>query len=115
MFVAIINSIGPTGTSGQGEGVSRAKGSFTILAILGLNWLPPGLTEFIILFMARTWRGSVGGYCYHVRNRGNKRACVFPEDVAYDSFVRLFREACTHVAMRIIGYCLMPNHIHLVL
>ena len=65
--------------------------------------------------MPRTWRASVGGYCYHVINRGNDRAQFFHDEDQYAGFVRLMREANVHVAMRIVGFCLMPNHIHLVL
>jgi putative transposase len=36
-----------------------------------------------------------------------------PED--YDAFVALFEPACERLRMRILGYCLMPNHFHLVL
>jgi len=57
----------------------------------------------------------VGGYCYHIINRGNARAEVFQEEQHYASFVRLLREAQCHVSMRVVAYCLMPNHFHLVL
>jgi putative transposase len=65
--------------------------------------------------MPRTARGSVGGYCYHALNRGNGRAQVFHDDEDYHAFVALLRQACAHVPMRLIGYCVMPNHFHLVL
>ena len=32
----------------------------------------------------------------------------------YHDFVRLLRQASNRVPMRVIGYCLMPNHFHLV-
>jgi putative transposase len=44
--------------------------------------------------MPRTARATVGGYCYHVINRGNERAQVFHEDDDYHAFVRLLRQAC---------------------
>jgi len=65
--------------------------------------------------MPRTARASRGGYCYHVINRGNGRAEVFHKDADYQAFVRLIGEACARVPMRVLGYCLMPNHFHLVL
>jgi putative transposase len=65
--------------------------------------------------MPRTARAAVGGYCYHVMNRGNERAQVFHSDDDYHAFVVLLRQACARVPMRIIGYCLMPNHFHGVL
>jgi putative transposase len=65
--------------------------------------------------MPRTARASLGGWCYHVLNRGNARAEVFHKDADYAAFINLFEPACDRVPMRILGYCLMPNHFHLVL
>jgi putative transposase len=65
--------------------------------------------------MPRTARAAVGGYCYHALNRGNRRAEVFRSDDDYHAFVRLLRQASSRVPMRLLGYCLMPNHFHLVL
>lgn len=65
--------------------------------------------------MPRTARAAVGGLCYHVLNRGNGRAEVFHKPEDYDAFVALFAPACERLRMRILGWCLMPNHFHLVL
>src|SRR5438128_247415 len=65
--------------------------------------------------MPRTARAAVGGYCYHVINRGNARAEVFHHADDYHRFVGLLRSACVQVPMRVLAYCLMPNHFHLVL
>jgi REP-associated tyrosine transposase len=65
--------------------------------------------------MPRTARASQGGYCYHVINRGNGRAEVFHKDGDYDAFVRLLADAHERLPMRVLAYCLMPNHFHLVL
>jgi len=64
--------------------------------------------------MPRTARASVGGYCYHVLNRGNGRAQVFHNADDHHAFVRLLQKACARVPMRLGGFCLMPNHFHLV-
>jgi putative transposase len=64
--------------------------------------------------MPRTARASVGGICYHVLNRGNGRAEVFHKDEDYAAFLKLLRQADQRVSMRLLGYCLMPNHFHLV-
>lgn len=65
--------------------------------------------------MARTARAAAGGVCYHVINRGNRRATVFHTPSDYESFIELMRHACDRTPMRVLAYCLMPNHIHLVL
>ena len=64
--------------------------------------------------MPRTARASVGDMCYHVLNRGNARAAVFRKDGDYDAFLDLIAGACDRIPMRVLGYCLMPNHFHLV-
>lgn len=63
--------------------------------------------------MPRTARASVGGVCYHVINRGNARGAVFHQPSDYGAFRTLLQEASTQVPMRVLAYCLMPNHFHL--
>jgi putative transposase len=68
--------------------------------------------------MPRTARASAGNVCYHVLNRGNGRQTVFHDDEAYARFLNLMadaeeRDKCPD--MRVLGYCLMPNHVHFVL
>ena len=65
--------------------------------------------------MARTARASVGGICYHVINRGNGRSRVYRKDADYAAFTELMALANERLAMRVLGYGLMPNHFHLVL
>ena len=65
--------------------------------------------------MPRTLRAAIGGICYHVINRGNGRARVFHDDADYDAFRDLFAPARDRLPMRVLGYCVMPNHFHLVL
>ncbi len=69
----------------------------------------------IMAAMPRTARASVGGMCYHVINRGNNRVEVFHKPEDYDAFVSIIAEACQRLPMRVLGYCVMPNHFHLVL
>lgn len=65
--------------------------------------------------MPRKARVSVGGICYHVINRGNARSVVFHKPTDYTAFVNLIGAACKRVPMRVLAYCLMPNHFHLAL
>ena len=64
--------------------------------------------------MPRTIRASQGGYCYHVLNRGNGRARVFHKDADYAAFLKAIREGDERTPIRLVAYCLMPNHFHLV-
>jgi putative transposase len=45
----------------------------------------------------------------------NGRARVFHDDDDYHGFVRLLRQAYARVPMRLVGFCVMPNHFHAVL
>jgi len=65
--------------------------------------------------MPRTARASVGGYCYHVINRGNGGSQVFHHERDYHACVSLIRRACARRSMRILAYCLMPNPFQLAL
>lgn len=65
--------------------------------------------------MARTARASVGGICYHVFNRGNARTRVFHKEQDYRAFLDLAEESCERLPLRVLAWCLMPNHFHLVL
>jgi putative transposase len=50
-----------------------------------------------------------------VLNRGNARAEVFHKDQDFQAFLDMIAEASLRQPMRILAYCLMPNHFHLVL
>ena len=50
----------------------------------------------------------------HVLNRGNRRDPVFHNPADYDAFVEAMTDACTRVRIDLLGYCLMPNHFHMI-
>ncbi len=54
--------------------------------------------------MPRTARATPGGYCYHVLNRGNRRAEVYHTADNYAAFVALLRRTCARIPMRLLGY-----------
>jgi putative transposase len=49
-----------------------------------------------------------------VLNRGNARRTVFRKDGDYRAFLAALAHAGERVPMRLLAYCLMPNHFHLV-
>jgi putative transposase len=65
--------------------------------------------------MGRPRRLAPGGLVYHVLNRANARRPIFKKDEDYRAFERVLEAVQERVAMRILAYCLMPNHWHLVL
>lgn len=54
-------------------------------------------------------------YVHHVINRSVRRVVLFDSDGAYESFERVLQEARARFPMRVLAYCIMPNHWHLVL
>ncbi len=59
-------------------------------------------------------RFATGGYVFHVLNRAVGRSRLFEKAADYDAFLRVLGEARERVPMRLLAYCLMPNHWHLV-
>lgn len=65
--------------------------------------------------MPRPLRTAPGGLVYHVLNRANARRRIFERDGDYLAFERTLAEVQERIPMRILAWCLMPNHWHLVL
>lgn len=65
--------------------------------------------------MPRTNRVDIGEMVYHIINRANARMQIFNEDKDYQLFEKVLKEAKEKFNMRILSYCIMPNHWHLVL
>ncbi|MCB1992738.1 MAG: transposase [Geminicoccaceae bacterium] len=65
--------------------------------------------------MPRAPRTDVGGLVYHVLNRANARASLFDDAGDYRHFTTLLAEERSRAGMRLLAWCLMPNHWHLVL
>lgn len=57
----------------------------------------------------------MGGLVYHVLNRAVGRTTIFAKDADYELFERVLKEAHDRVGTRVLAYCVMPNHWHLVL
>jgi putative transposase len=65
--------------------------------------------------MGRPSRSAVGGVVYHALNRANARVEIFSEPGDYTAFEEVLAEAKERVRMRLLAYCVMPNHWHMVL
>lgn len=64
--------------------------------------------------MGRPPRDARGGMVYHVLNRANARMKIFEKPEDYQAFEKILQQALERVEMRLLAYCLMPNHWHLV-
>lgn len=65
--------------------------------------------------MARLKRVARGGLTYHVINRANARRSLFECASDYALFEEVLAEARKRTPMRVLAYCIMPDHWHLVL
>lgn len=64
--------------------------------------------------MARLARLVVPQYPHHVTQRGNRRQATFFCGADYGAYIALLAEAKAEAGIDIWAYCLMPNHVHLV-
>ena len=65
--------------------------------------------------MPRRPRIAPGGLVYHCFNRAVARLALFEKDEDYAAFERVLEEAARQHPTRILAYCVMPNHWHMVL
>ena len=65
--------------------------------------------------MARLARIVIPHIPYHVTQRGNRRERTFFEDADYKRYRTTIGDAAKRAGSEIWAYCLMPNHVHLIL
>ncbi len=65
--------------------------------------------------MPRIKRKNLGNIVYHVLNRANGRLRIFKKPGDFEAFERILVEGLYLFPMRLLGYCLMSNHWHLLL
>ena len=63
--------------------------------------------------MPRTAREHIEGSILHLVTRGVNRQCIFTSDLDRNVFVGWMREAFLRHDANILSYCLMPNHVHI--
>ena len=65
--------------------------------------------------MARLARVVIPGVPHHVTQRGNRRQTVFFGEEDYRAYLDLLREHALAAGVAVWAWCLMPNHVHLLL
>ncbi len=65
--------------------------------------------------MPRRPRFADGNFLFHVMNRAVARSVIFESDEDYIAFEDVLQTYVKRLDMRLLSYCLMPNHFHLVL
>jgi putative transposase len=65
--------------------------------------------------MSRLARMVVPGLPHHVTQRGNRREAIFFEDGDQQLYCEMLAEQLRRFSVEVWAYCLMPNHVHLIL
>lgn len=65
--------------------------------------------------MPRSSRIFVENACYHIITRGSQKQAVFYDEEDFNHYLKLVYRYKLKYGPLIYGYCLMNNHIHLVL
>jgi putative transposase len=65
--------------------------------------------------MARFARVVIPDLPHHITQRGNRREAIFFHDSDYEVYRGLLAEQTRRWGVEVWAYCLMPNHVHLVL
>ena len=65
--------------------------------------------------MPRRLRVASGGYAYHVLNRAVGKTRIFGKQRDFEAFEEVIEQAKARLPMRILAWCVMPNHWHFVL
>lgn len=64
--------------------------------------------------MARTARLLIDNVCYHVISRGNQQQCIFNKEDDFLRYLDVLKKYKKRFKVSLYAYCLMSNHIHLV-
>jgi putative transposase len=64
--------------------------------------------------MGRPRRAADGGLIYHVLNRANAGMTILQQPEDYVAFERVLEEAVERTKTRLLAYCVMSTHWHMV-
>ena len=65
--------------------------------------------------MPRLPRAFINQSCYHIITRGNQKQKVFRQNKDYVIYLKILKKAKQKYKILIYSYCLMPNHVHLLI
>jgi putative transposase len=60
-------------------------------------------------------RVVIPSYPHHVTQRGNRRQTTFFDNSDYRDYIELVSKFCRKSSTKVWAYCLMPNHVHLIM
>lgn len=65
--------------------------------------------------MPRMARLLMNNSCYHIITRGNQKQTVFLEEDDFKTYLKKLKEYTKRFKAKLYSFCLMPNHVHLIL
>jgi len=65
--------------------------------------------------MPRSARITIQNGCYHIITRGNQKQTIFIKDEDYQKYLYFLKKYKKRYKFKLYGFCLMPNHVHLVM
>ncbi len=65
--------------------------------------------------MPRSARITIENACYHIITRGNQKQTVFKDPTDYQKYLLLLSRYKRKYGFRLYCFCLMPNHVHLII
>jgi REP element-mobilizing transposase RayT len=60
-------------------------------------------------------RNEIAGGIYHVIARGVDRRRIFADSEDYETYMRLLATVTRRQGWHLLCYCLIPNHVHLMI
>jgi putative transposase len=64
--------------------------------------------------MPRSSRLILDNASYHLMARGNQKQNTFIQDEDFNKYLELLKHYKSKYYFKLYGYCLMPNHVHLI-
>jgi len=64
--------------------------------------------------MPATPRLYIDNGCFHIISRGNQKQQLFNKPIDYLKYLLLLKKYKKKYLFKVYGYCLMPNHVHIV-
>jgi hypothetical protein len=103
----------------DGEVARPAQSHLTVIGVPAWEYVDrmpiTPLRSCYVLSMTRLAPMIFSGLPHHVTQRGNRREAIFFEDGDHEIFRDLLAEQTRKAEVEVWAYCLMPNHVHLVL
>jgi putative transposase len=60
------------------------------------------------------YKQSAKGVIYHIFNRGNRKQRIFIDEGDFEYYLQKLYDFTSVLHFSVIAYCLMPNHVHLI-